>query len=64
MKKSEVKTVQQALINAIRQSSTFNPNTQVAPVCILWTDKDRQWEAIIPALQKAMPELLVLGLPF
>lgn len=58
---SEVETVQYALINAIRQSSTFNPNTQVAPLCILWTDKDRQWESIIPALQNAVPELLVLG---
>ncbi len=52
---NEVKTVQHALINAIRQSSTFNPNTQVAPLCILWTDKDRQWQSIIPALQNAVP---------
>ena len=37
---SDVKTVQAALVNAIRQSSVFNPNTQVAPACILWPDKD------------------------
>ena len=58
---SEVKTVQRALIQAIRQSSSFNPNTQLAPACILWTDKERQWEAVIPVLQQALPELFVLG---
>lgn len=61
MDMNEFKTVQQALISVIRQSSVFNPNIQVAPACILWPDKDRQWEAIIPALQNAMPELLVFG---
>ena len=58
---SEVKTVQGALVNAIRQSNAFNPDTQVAPVCILWPDKDRQWEGVISSLQGAMPELIVLG---
>lgn len=58
---NEVVIVQRALVNSIRQSSVFNPNTQIAPVCILWPDKDRQWEAVISSLQGAMPELLVLG---
>ena len=58
---SEVKTVQGALVSEIRKSSAFNPDTQVAPACILWTDKDRQWEVIISSLQGAMPELFVLG---
>lgn len=58
---SKVKTVQRELVNAIRQSSVFNSDTQVAPACILWPDKNRQWELIIPALQNAMPELLALG---
>ena len=58
---SEVKTVQGALVNSIRQSSALNPDTQVAPVCILWSNKDRQWEGVISSLQGAMPELFVLG---
>ena len=57
----EVKTVQHALIASIRESSTFNPNIQIAPVCILWPDKERQWEVVIPALQNSMPELVVFG---
>lgn len=54
-------TVETSLIEAIRRSSIFNPEVQVAPACILWPDRDRQWEAIIPTLQNCMPELLVLG---
>lgn len=54
-------TVQQALIDAIRRSSVFNPEVQVKPACILWPDRDRQWEAIIPTLQGDIPELMVLG---
>lgn len=51
----------QKLVVVIRSTSTFNPEVQVAPACILWPDKDRQWEAIIPRLQGELPELLVLG---
>ncbi len=50
-----------ALIKAIRFAAVFNLEVQVAPVCILWPDRDRQWEAVIPRLQNEMPELLVLG---
>ncbi len=58
---NDIKTTQQALVNAIRHSSVYNPNTQLAPACILWPDKERQWGSVIPSLQAAMPELLVLG---
>ena len=61
MNMKQAKSVQAALVNTIRQSSAFNPDTQVAPACILWTDKDRQWESVISVLQGAMPELFVLG---
>lgn len=49
------------LIKAVRDAAVFNPEVQVAPVCILWPDHDRQWEAVIPRLQNEMPELLMLG---
>ena len=58
---SEIGIVQASLVNAIRRSSLFNPEVQVAPACILWPDFDRQWEAVIPRLQAELPELLVLG---
>ncbi|MDD2466831.1 MAG: BREX-1 system phosphatase PglZ type B [Desulfobulbus sp.] len=53
--------VMEHLLKAIRSAAVFNPDVQVAPVCILWPDRDRQWEAIIPLLQVEMPELLMLG---
>ena len=49
------------LIRSIRSASAYNPEIQVAPVCILWPDLERQWESIIPMLQQNMPELCVLG---
>lgn len=54
-------TVIQALIKTLRAAAVFNPQVQVAPACILWPDKDRQWEAVIPRLQSELGELLVLG---
>lgn len=50
-----------ALLKAVRDAATFNPDIQVAPAGILWPDRDRQWEAVIPVLQAELPELLVLG---
>jgi len=49
------------IIRNIRQSSTYNPEIQVKPSCILWTDKERQWESLLPQLRIQMSELLTLG---
>ncbi len=49
------------LEKAIRSAAIYNPEVQVAPVCILWPDRDRQWEAVIPRLQNELPELFALG---
>lgn len=49
------------LAKTLRETAIFNPEVQVAPACILWPDKDRQWEAVIPRLRGDLPELLVLG---
>ena len=49
------------LATSIRESDKYNPDVQVGPFCILWPDKEKQWESILPRLQTAMPELLVLG---
>ena len=49
------------LATEIRNSAAYNSNVQVAPSVILWTDTLRQWEAALPLLQAAMPELIVLG---
>jgi hypothetical protein len=49
------------LLKAVRDAAVFNPEVQVAPACILWPDRDRQWEAVIPVLQAELPELMALG---
>lgn len=49
------------LLKAVRDAAVFNPEVQVAPACILWPDRDRQWEAVMPVLQAELPELLILG---
>ncbi len=49
------------LLKAVRSAAIFNPEIQVAPACILWPDRDRQWEAVIPRLQAELPELIALG---
>jgi hypothetical protein len=53
--------VRELLAKAVRRTADFDPGLQVRPACILWPDGERQWEAAIPALQKDIPELLVLG---
>lgn len=45
----------------MRDAAVYNPDIQVAPSCILWSDRDRQWEAIIPRMQIELPELFVVG---
>lgn len=54
-------SVMDALVKAVRSAAIFNAEVQVAPACILWPDRERQWEAVIPRLQTEMPELFVLG---
>lgn len=58
---ADLHTVESALAASLRGASAYNAEMQVAPACILWPDRERQWEAVVPALQSLMPELLVLG---
>lgn len=32
-------------LKTVRDAAVFNPEVQVAPACILWPERDRQWEA-------------------
>ncbi len=54
-------SVMSHLVTQIRQASVYNPNTQNKPAAILWTDKERQWQPVLPAMLEALPELLILG---
>ena len=49
------------LVKEVRKADSHNPDVQKAPVCILWPDRDRQWQTAIPALKEELPELMVLG---
>ena len=49
------------LLKTVRGAAVFNPEVQVPPACVLWPDRDRQWESIIPRVQIELPELFVLG---
>jgi len=53
--------VLEKLIQLLQKSSVYNPDSQSRPTCILWPDKESQFESIIPELQKHLPELFVLG---
>lgn len=48
------------LLKAVCDATIFNPEVRVGPVCILWPDRDRQWEDVIPAPQAELPELMIL----
>jgi hypothetical protein len=56
----ETGTVLDALAGAIEKAGTWNGYDQVRPEAVLWTDRDRQWEAILPRLRDRLP-ILQLG---
>lgn len=54
-------TVVEEFIRSVRNAAIYNANSQSKPVVTLWTDKAREWESVLPLLQSAIPELLILG---
>lgn len=53
-------TVLDGLVVAIEGAATWNRNDQVAPAVVLWPDRERQWEPLIPLIRPRLP-LLVYG---
>jgi len=49
-----------ALVEALHRARSYNQEDQVPPAVVLWTDKDRQWEALLPSLRERLP-ILTLG---
>ncbi len=49
-----------ALTQALQTAGAYNAEDQTAPAAVLWPDKERQWEALIPALRSRLP-LFTLG---
>ncbi len=54
-------TVLDHLIDSLRKAAIYNRHDLAAPSVVLWTDGERLWSKVIPLLQDAMPELLVLA---
>ncbi|MEJ7711055.1 MAG: hypothetical protein WKF84_14620 [Pyrinomonadaceae bacterium] len=50
-----------AVLASLQAAGAYNRNDQVAPAAILWTDKERQWETLLPELRQRLPQLLTLG---
>ncbi len=56
-----VGTLVDALAAAIRAAAAYDPNTQAAPACVLWTDEKEEWTPLLPRLRSAWPHLFTLG---
>ena len=52
---SGTRTFLESLVMAIKGASAYNSQDQVPPVAVLWPDKDRQWESLLPTLRKQSP---------
>ena len=50
-----METFYETLVKALDTAGEYNAADQVAPAGILWTDKDRQWEKLIPLLAERLP---------
>ncbi|MEI7848302.1 MAG: BREX-1 system phosphatase PglZ type B [Chloroflexota bacterium] len=55
-----VQTLIESLVASLQSASAYNANDVSAPAAVLWTDKDRQWGALLPALRARLP-LLTYG---
>lgn len=49
------------LKDLLRSSAAYNKSVQAAPVAILWTDIDKQWQSAMPYIKQQMHELIELG---
>ena len=54
-------TLLDALIQSLSRAGEYNRDNQVAPAVILWPDKERLWEPVLPVLRERLPHLLTLG---
>lgn len=55
-------TLLDALIEQLHAAATGgNRGVAALPAALLWTDRERQWESLVPALRERMPALLAFG---
>lgn len=54
-------TVLESLQAKLRFKAQHSPSIQAPPSCIIWPDKERNWEAALTLLRSAIPNFLILG---
>jgi len=50
-----------ALTQALRTAADHDPRVEAPPEAVLWCDPNREFAPLLPALRRAMPNLLTLG---
>ena len=53
--REDPRTFLESLVTVIKEFSNYNSQDQAPPVTVLWPDKDRQWESLMPALRNQLP---------
>jgi len=56
-----VTTPLDALIQALRTAADYDPRVEAPPEAVLWCDPNREFAPLLPALRRAMPNLLTFG---
>jgi hypothetical protein len=44
-------------VDAVQRAGAYNKNDQCPPAAIMWPDKERQWEPLLPELRERLPML-------
>lgn len=57
---TEATTFIEAVAVALREAGAYNRDDQARPAAVLWPDRERQWEPLLPRLREQLP-LLTLG---
>src|SRR5690348_5064564 len=50
-------TILDALVAALTAAGLYNKNDQAPPAALLWPDRERQWEPLLPLLRSRLPLL-------
>jgi hypothetical protein len=54
-------TVLDAIIQSLSRAGEYDRDERVAPAGVLWPDKDRRWEPLLPMVRERLPRLPTLG---
>lgn len=60
-KNDKVPVLAEALIAVLQSAAKGNSHTAESAAAVLWSDKEGQWQAALPALRKLLPGLCTLG---